>query len=51
MEIKKWLTEKLARPAVAAPLGVLLGVGLSSLGVPPALVDAILAVAQALLGQ
>lgn len=47
--LKKWLTA-LAKPAVAAPLGVLLGVGLSQLGVPPQVADAIQALARAVLG-
>lgn len=51
MEWKKWLTENLARPALAGPLGVLLGVGLSALGVPQPVVDAIQAVVRGLFGS
>lgn len=52
--LKKWLTDlgaRVARPVVAAPLGVLIGLLAGSLGVPAPVVDAIQAVVRALYGS
>lgn len=49
--LQKWLTENVARPAVAGPLGVLLGAALSQLGVPDPLANAIQALVRALFGS